>query len=102
MSPFVKALIWTAAPLGGLSLLQLVASIITVAFGLNLGALSLFGSILMVVLFGVAAAIVAAIVFAILRKKQLAAGTLVGAAIGLVTMAASCFAELFLTLSRGI
>jgi hypothetical protein len=85
MSPFLKALLWTAVPLLVLSAISAVAAATAVSGGgigepgIGIGGL-LFGT-----------AILLAIGFAIARKRQIASGILTGAAIGLVGLMLTCF-----------
>jgi len=83
MGDFRKAMIWTAAPIIILSAIAVGGSIVR-----HVSAFGFFG--------GIAAglwtlAILAAIGFAIARKRQIAAGILVGVAIGVVGVGATCF-----------
>ena len=82
MSDFVKAFIWTAVPLAVVS----IASTVTTATATGGGGFAIgVGGLLF------AAAIVVSIAFAIARKRQIAAGVLAGAAIGLVGLMLTCF-----------
>ncbi len=85
MSDFLKALIFTAAPLLLVSAVSAVAAVTAVQGGgigepgMGVGGL----------LFGLA--ILAAIGFAFARKRQIASGILAGAAIGVVGLMLTCF-----------
>ena len=83
MSAFLKALLWTAIPILGLSAISVIAAIASsgrVAFG---------GSVvgMLCVL-----ALLVSIGFIIAGKRRVAAGILAGVGIGLVGLGLTCFA----------
>ena len=89
MSIFVKSLIATAIPIAVLSLVSAAGRVVT-----GRGLASIPFQILLVVagiLWGIA--ILAAIGFAIARKRHIAAGILAGVGIGIVALGLSCFAN---------
>ena len=88
MSDFRKALLWTAIPIIVLSTISAGGTIARVGWA-DFGAIA---GVAAVGLWGVA--ILAAIGFAVARKRQVAAGILVGVGIGIIGLGATCFAAL--------
>ncbi len=88
MSDFRKALLWTAVPLLILSVASMTGVVVSSDEGSALG----FGFLWLGAVLYFLGAIIAVIVFAVMREKQRAAGVLAGLAIGIVSLGATCFA----------
>jgi cytochrome bd-type quinol oxidase subunit 2 len=90
MSSFRKALLWTAIPIVVLSFISMAG----VAGGPTWGGTGGMGVLAVVWFFAAlyfVGAIIALIVYAIRRKRQIAAGILAGLGIGIVALGATCF-----------
>lgn len=92
MSNFMKALLVTAIPVGGLSIISSAG----IALAPRSRTQSVFVILWFVSLAIWALAIMAAIGFAIARQKKITAGIFAGIGIGLVTLGVSCLANLSL------
>ncbi len=90
MSDFKKALLWTAIPVGGLSIISAAGAAVI----RNTNTQSPFTYVWFAAVACFIAAFVALIVFIVKRKNRVAAGILAGIGIGIVALGASCFANL--------
>ncbi len=83
MSDFRKAFLFTVIPIVGLSVISMVGRF-----------LPALGYVWFVAIAYGAAALLSCIVFAIKRKTRVVAGILAGIGIGIVSLGATCFANL--------
>jgi uncharacterized membrane protein len=89
MSGFRKALLWTAGPIVAMSLISTAGNLVRNAFIADATAWLWLAA----VVYGAGAAI-ASIVFAIAGRKQISAGMAAGLAIGIISLAGTCFANI--------
>jgi len=86
MTPFVKAMIYTAAPI------VVVSAISAVGVAANQPSGVSWAFLWFIPVFMAIAALIASIIYFFKGKKQIAAGMLVGFGIGVLALGGSCFA----------